>query len=251
MDPAEFRADNPYASFGDLAIAAPADQRLAFIRKTYTHLAAAIYAFVAIEYALFQTSLPGTMLDMLGQSRFFWLIVMGGFVAVSWIADNWARTSTSIGKQYAGLFLYVLAEAVVFLPLLAIAKSMSLEIQGFGDVGIIPVAGITTLIMFGGLTAIVFLTKRDFSFMRGALGICALGATALIVVSIVFGFHLGVWFSALMVVMACGYILYYTSNIMHQYRTDQYVAAALALFASVALLFWYVLRILMSVSNRR
>jgi FtsH-binding integral membrane protein len=74
---------------------------------------------------------------------------------------------------------------------------------------------------------------------------------ALIVVSIVFGFNLGVWFSALMVVMACGYILYYTSNIMHQYRTDQYVAAALALFASVALLFWYVLRILMSVSNRR
>jgi hypothetical protein len=141
MDPAEFRADNPYASFGDLAIAAPADQRLAFIRKTYMHLAAAIYAFVAIEYALFQTSLPATMLDMLGQSRFSWLIVMGGFVAVSWIADNWARTSTSIGKQYAGLFLYVLAEAVVFLPLLAIAKSMSLEIQGFGERGHHPRGG--------------------------------------------------------------------------------------------------------------
>ena len=53
-----------------------------------------------------------------------------------------------------------------------------------------------------------------------------------------------------MVVFACGYILYYTSNILHHYRTDQYVAAALALFASVALLFWYVLQIFMSLSSR-
>jgi uncharacterized protein len=251
MNPAEFRADNPYASFGDLAIAAPAENRLAFIRKTYTHLAVAIYAFVAIEYALFQTAFPDWMLQQLGASRFSWLIVMGAFVAVSWIADSWARTSTSLGKQYAGLSLYVLAEAVIFVPLLALAQGMTMSVQGMGDVNVIAAAAVATLVMFAGLTAIVFLTKRDFSFMRGALGICALGATALIVVSILFGFNLGVWFSALMIVMACGYILYYTSNIMHQYRTDQYVAAALALFASVALLFWYVLQILMSFSNRR
>jgi FtsH-binding integral membrane protein len=250
MNPAEFRADNPYGSFGDLAIAAPAEERLAFIRKTYMHLAAAIYAFVAIEYALFQTTIPDRMLGALGQSRYSWLIVMGGFVAVSWIADRWARTSTSLGMQYAGLFLYVLAEAVVFLPMLAIAKTMSVDTNGV-SIPIIPAAGAATLIMFAGLTAIVFLTKRDFSFMGGVLGICSIGALALIVVSIAFGFNLGVWFSALMIVMSCCYILYYTSNIMQQYRTDQYVAAALALFASVALLFWYILRILMSVSSRR
>jgi FtsH-binding integral membrane protein len=118
-------------------------------------------------------------------------------------------------------------------------------------VPIIPAAGVTTLIMFGGLTAFVFISKRDFSFMGGFLGVCGLGAFALIVVSILFGFNLGIWFSALIVVMACAYILYYTSAIMHQYRTDQYVAAALALFASVALLFWYILRIFMSISDRR
>jgi FtsH-binding integral membrane protein len=251
MDPAEFRADNPYAAFGDLAIAAPADQRLAFIRKTYTHLAAAIYAFAAIEYLLFSLGLDQTMLKALGQSPYSWLIVMGAFVAVSWIADSWARNSTSIGKQYAGLFLYVVAEAVVFLPMLALAKGYTMTVQGIGDVPIIPAAGVTTLIMFGGLTAVVFVTKRDFSFMGAALGICSLAGLALIVVSILFGFNLGIWFSALMVVMACGYILYYTSNIMRTYRTDQYVAAALALFASVALLFWYILRIFMSLSDRR
>jgi len=66
----------------------------------------------------------------------------------------------------------------------------------------------------------------------------------------IFGFSLGVWFSGAMVILAGGYILYYTSNVMLHYRTDQYVAAALALFSSVALLFWYVLRIFMSSSRR-
>jgi FtsH-binding integral membrane protein len=87
--------------------------------------------------------------------------------------------------------------------------------------------------------------------MGGFLGICGLAALGLIVVSIVAGFNLGAWFSVLMVALACCYILYHTSAIMHVYRTDQYVAAALALFASVALLFWYVLRIFMSMSSRR
>jgi FtsH-binding integral membrane protein len=251
MNPAEFRADNPYGSFGDLAIAAPADARQTFIRKTYTHLAAAVYAFVAIEFLLFSLHLDQTILEALGRSRYSWLIVMGAFVGVSWIANSWALSATSLGKQYAGLFLYVVAEAVVFLPLLAIAKTMTMNVPGWGDFQIIPAAGITTLIIFGGLTAFVFISKRDFSFMGGFLGICSFGALALIVVSIIFGFDLGAWFSVLMIVMASGYILYQTSAIMHQYRTDQYVAAALALFASVALLFWYILRIFMSLSDRR
>src|SRR5262249_22310813 len=159
--------------------------------------------------------------------------------------DSWARSSTSLGMQYAGLFLYVLGEAIVFLPMLAIAKSMSMDVPNYGNIPIVPAAGIATLIMFGGLTAIVFLTKRDFTFMGGILGLCGIGALGLIAVSILFNFNLGAWFSVLMVAMASAYILYHTSAIMHVYRTDQYVAAALALFASVALLFWYILRIFM------
>jgi FtsH-binding integral membrane protein len=65
----------------------------------------------------------------------------------------------------------------------------------------------------------------------------------LIVASILFGFGLGLWFSVAMVVVAAAAILYHTSAILRTYRTDQHVAAALALFADVALLFYYVLRI--------
>ena len=48
-----------------------------------------------------------------------------------------------------------------------------------------------------------------------------------------------------MVILMSGYILYYTSNVMPHYRTDQHVAAALALFAAIATLFYYILEIVM------
>jgi FtsH-binding integral membrane protein len=115
---------------------------------------------------------------------------------------------------------------------------------------VITVAAITTLLMFGGLTAAVFFTRKDFSFLRTALWIGGIAAFALILMSAIAGLHLGVWFAVAMVVLACGWILYDTSNVLHHYRTDQHVAASLALFASVALLFWYILQLFMSLSNR-
>ena len=249
MSQAEFRATSPYASFGTTAIDAPADERRVFIRKTYTHLAAAVYAFVALEWLMVSLGWDMKFVDMLTGSRYMWLAVLGAFMVVGWVADGWARSATSIGKQYAGLFLYVAVQAVIFLPMIGLAKFMTMDVGG-QQIGVIPAAAITTLIMFGGLTAYALLSRRDFSFMGGFLAIIGFAAIALIVVSIVIPFNLGVWFSAAMIIFASAYILYYTSNILHQYRTDQYVSAALALFASVALLFWYVLRIFMALSNR-
>ena len=249
MNQADFRASSPYATFGSTVIEAPEEARRTFIRKTYTHLAAAIYAFVMLEWLFVQLGWDTAALRMLGESRYMWLLVLGGFMAVGWVADSWARSATSIGKQYAGLFLYVAAEALIFLPMIGIAKSMTTDVGG-NSIPIVPAAGLTTIVMVAGLTAYAYLSKQDFSFLGGFLSMVAWGAFALIGVSILFGFNLGVWFSAAMVIFACGYILYYTSNIMQHYRTDQYVAAALALFASVALLFWYVLRIFMAFSNR-
>jgi FtsH-binding integral membrane protein len=113
-------------------------------------------------------------------------------------------------------------------------------------------AGVITGIVFAGLTAMVFITKADFSGLGTFLWLGGLVAMGLVVVSLVMGggFGLGVWFSGAMVLLAVGYILYDTSNIMHHYRTDQHVAAALALFASVALLFYYVVRILIALREQ-
>jgi FtsH-binding integral membrane protein len=249
MNQADFRASTPYAEFGNVVAAAPEEARRTFIRKTYTHLAAAIYAFVMLEWLMVQMGLDQQALQLIGSSRWAWLGVLGAFMVVGWVADSWAQSSTSIGKQYAGLSLYVLAQAVIFLPMIGIAKFMTVNAAG-QEIPIIGAAGITTLLMTAGLTAYAFISKQDFSFLGGILNIIGWGAMALILVSILFGFNLGVWFSAAMIVFASGYILYYTSNILQVYRTDQYVAAALALFAAVALLFWYVLRIFMAFSSR-
>ena len=112
--------------------------------------------------------------------------------------------------------------------------------------GIIPTAAVTTLLLFGVLTGVVFVTRKDFSFLRGILIFGGFAAMGLILVSFVCNFSLGPIFTYAMIAFACGHILYDTSNVMHHYRTDQYVAASLSLFASVALLFWYVLRIVMA-----
>jgi FtsH-binding integral membrane protein len=249
MDQAEYRANTPYGTFGSAAVAAPEEARRTFIRKTYMHLAAAVYAFAGLEWFFISQGWDEAALRILGNGGMSWLLVLGAFIVVSWVANSWALNATSIGMQYAGLFLYVFAESIIFLPLLALAKGMSTNVLG-PDINVIAAAGITTAIMFAGLTAVVFLSGKDFSFLGKFLGMTMIGALALIVASVLFGFNLGIWFVVAMIFAACGYILYYTSQIMHQFRTDQYVAAALALFASVALLFWYVLQLLLSMQRR-
>jgi uncharacterized protein len=104
--------------------------------------------------------------------------------------------------------------------------------------------------MFGGLTAIAVITRKDFSFLGSILTMGGFIALGLIACSAIFGFSLGLFFSVVMVVFASAAILYDTSNVLHHYNTNQHVAASLELFASVALLFWYILRIVMSLSRR-
>ncbi len=224
---------------------ASADQRAAFITKTYVHLLGAIVAFAALEVVWFSTPVAGALLELLTSGgRFTWLLFIGAFVGVSVLADRWALSSASMGKQYAGLGLYTVFESILFVPLLAMAMTAGAEPGA--DSSLLGEAIVITLTLFAGLTGVVFITRKDFSFMRSVLMFGGFAAMGLIVASILFNFTLGIVFSYAMVALACGYILYNTSNIMQHYRTNQHVAASLALFAAVMLLFWYVLRILIS-----
>lgn len=230
-----------YGLPGTVVAEAPDEVRSAFIRRTYAHLAGAVLVFAALEWVLLvplKATSERLIFAMLG-TRYSWLLVLGAFMLVGWVAEKWAKTATSPAKQYAGLGLYVVAESILFLPLLYAAAFLT------GDPNLIPTAGIMTLGMFAGLTAIVFVTRSDFSWMRSILVIAGMVAMGLIVCSILFGFELGTIFSGAMIALASGYILYYTSNVLHHYRPEQHVAAALTLFAAVALLFWYILRLLM------
>jgi FtsH-binding integral membrane protein len=237
-------AENPYqAPVFSFAAQAAADERADFIRKTYLHLAGAVFAFAGLEAVLLNVpGLSERYLAVLQASRYGWLMVVGAFMLVSWVAESWARSATSVATQYLGLALYVVAEAVIFLPILYFASQME---------GLIPTAAAATLVVFTGLTGIVFATGKDFSFLRTALWLGGLVAMGCIIASVIFPqFALGIVFSFAMVGLASGYILYDTSNVLHHYRIGQHVAASLALFAAVALLFYYILRIVMQLTRR-
>ncbi len=228
---------NPYTTVAQADVVA----RTSFFQKTYLHLAGAIVAFIAIEAALLQMPFAVNLATRM-TSGMSWLIVLGAYMGVSWLADKWANSDTSRGMQYAGLGLFVFAEAIIFLPLLLTATA----VQQFKGSNLIAEAGGVTLLLVAGITAIAFTTKKDFSFLGSFLKIAFFVALGVIVASLLFGFSLGIVFSAVMALIAAGSILYTTSNIIHRYNPNQHVAASLALFSGVALLFWYVLRIFMS-----
>jgi len=218
--------------------AASTDARAVFIRRTYLHLASAILACAAVDTLLLRWSGVRELSDTMTRG-YNWLIVLALFFGASTLADRWARAATAPGRQYLGLGLFVVAQAIVLLPILLVAVRYSTP-------DVLPTAGILTLGLFAGLTAVAFLSRTDFSFLRGALIIGGFLALGLIVVSIIFGLNLGVWFAVALVAYAGAAILYQTSAIIRDYRTDQYVAAALGLFAAVALLFWNILNIVQS-----
>ncbi|MBN1433119.1 US12 family protein [Candidatus Fermentibacterales bacterium] len=214
------------------------DERAAFIRRTYAHLAGAIAAFAALEVWLLRSSLGDAMLQFISRNQYGWLMVLGGFILIGWLARGLAHNVDSQGAQYLGLALYTVAEAVIFVPILYIATRYSAP-------SVLNNALLLTGTMFAGLTFVAFTTRKDFSFLRGTLMVGGFVALGLIVGGTAFGFDLGLWFSVGMVGLASAAILYDTSRIIHHYRPDQHVAASLELFASVALLFWYILSIFM------
>jgi uncharacterized protein len=211
-----------------------------FVVRVYQHLLAAVVAFVAFEALLFNLGLAETLFDLVFGSSGTWLLVLGGFMVVNWLATSAAHDILNPSRQYLGLFGMAAAEAVIFAPFLYWIFNDPQRASGATTVG---AAAVITAMGFAGLTAVAFTTRRDLSFLRPMLmwgGICAL---VLIFAAVLFGLDLGVWFSLGMIALAGGSILYQTQTMLRRYPSEAYVGAAVQLFASVMLLFWYVLRL--------
>ncbi len=214
---------------------ASVEDRSDFIWKCYAHVVGAILAFAAIEVYFFQSGIAeriaGPMLNN-------WWMVLGVFILAGWGATHVAHRVQSINAQYAAFAAFIVLEALIFAPMLFIA---SIRAPGVID----SAAGVTVLGCIG-LIATVMITRKDFSFLRGMMVWLFFLALAAIVGSLIFGFELGTWFSVAMIGFAGAAVLYDTSNILHHYPQDKYVAASMQLFASIAMMFWYILRLFMS-----
>lgn len=232
--------ENTYAVPGPAPVAAATvESRATFIVRTYLHLLGAIVAFVALEVAIFATGANLVMTETMLSVN--WLFVLGAFLIVGWLASRVAVRAESKPAQYLALAVYVVAEAVIFVPMLTI---VAIRVDGG-----IESAALITLAGFLGLTWVAFATRKDFSWLGGLVRWGMICALLLIVGGAIFGFRLGTFFSIAMVALAGAAILYDTSNVLHHFRESRYVGAALALFASIALMFWYVLQLILSFSD--
>ncbi|TXD36292.1 permease [Lujinxingia vulgaris] len=212
------------------------EERQSFLRRTYMHLAGAIFGCVAFIALFLKSPFAEPAIQFMISSN--WLIVLGLFIGASWLGDWMALNVKSRGLQYLGLAIGVSAYGILLTPMILIAQY---QIGG----AILMQAAFLTLVVFAGMTAVVFVTGKDFSILRVGLAVGSLVALGAIVAGTIFDFNLGLGFSIAMVGLSAAMIVYQTSNMVHVYRTDQHVAAALALFSSIGMLFWYILRILM------
>jgi FtsH-binding integral membrane protein len=213
--------------------------RAQFLTKVYAHLAVAIGALLALETALFVGGGAEALVRLLSRGGPSWLLLLGGFMIVNWIATKAAHNLANPGAQYLGLLAIVAAEAIILAPFLWIV----FETDGAGTVA---GAAVLTAVGFAALTGVGLLTRKDLSVLRPLVMWGGIVALLAVVGAVVLGTNLGTWFSVAMIGLAGASILYQTQTIMKQYPQWAYVGAAVQLFGSLMLLFWYVLRLLSS-----
>jgi FtsH-binding integral membrane protein len=213
------------------------EDRSAFIWKCYAHVVGALLAVLAIETYLFSSGVAWQIAEPMLNSP---MLVLAAFIGLSWGASHFAHTLKSTTSQYVAFAVLVVAWSLMFVPMLAMALIM--DQSG----SMIESAAVVTLFGCAALVATVMITRKDFSFLRSVLVWGFFIAMGLIATSLIFGWNLGTWFSVGMIGFTGVAVLYDTSNIMHHYPQDKYVAASMALFSSIAMMFWYILRLFMS-----
>lgn len=237
--------------------------RVTFLRKTYAHLGVSLILFAAITAGMIKYATEFSFKFSVGSGNngtFFLVFVM--FMLANMGAQRLARSETSRAVQYLGLGIMVTAWSFMLQPMIwyvmlrfghpaamlshgQLQASLSPEAAA-----IIAESAVITLAIFIGLTLTVFVTKKDFSFMRGVLSIVSFAAMGVILASLLFGFTLGALFSGFVILLMSGYILFQTSLVMSYFPPTQYVSAALMLFGTVATLFMHVLNIMISMRER-
>jgi uncharacterized protein len=217
--------------------------RVAFLRKTYGLLGVALITWAAATSAVFRF-MPETSFNWSkwALSGYNWFAVIGLLMVSGWVAQWLARSDKSRAIQLVGLGVEIAAWTFLLQPILWV---LFLKFQPAGAYAILGQATVATLVIFAGLTATVFITKKDFSFLRGVVTVGMFAALGVIVASMLFGFTLGLVFIGLMIALLSLKILYDTSLLMNYFPPTHYVSAALMLFATVATLFWYVIQLLM------
>ena len=202
---------------GTLTSTQLADARISFLGKTYGMLALCIGAGSLGAYASLGLSFP------LMHPWLTLFMMMGSIFLVQAVRHT-------PGINIIALLGFGALTGFSISPLVGLvaAKSGMLVAQAF----------MSTAVAFVGLTAYAFVSRRDFSFLRGFVW---MGLVAVIILGLSnLFFHSGTMalaLSGISVVLFSAFILYDTSAILRTYPNDEYIAAALTLYLDVFLLF--------------
>ncbi|MFU8841758.1 MAG: Bax inhibitor-1 family protein [Nitriliruptoraceae bacterium] len=217
---------------------APPEARTAYMTRVYVRLLAGLAGFILGSMALFVTGLAYSIAAFVLSVN--WLLILGGFMLVSWMSTSLLARAETVGAQYGAYAAIVAANVLLFATPLVIA-------QQFAPEGTITLAAQLSVVAFAALSVISIRTAKDFSFLRGFLLFGGVLALLAIVGATLFGAGLGAWFAVAMIGYAGAAILYDTQKVYRSYPLGTETAAAVRLFSSLTLLFWYVLQLL---SNR-
>ena len=207
-------------------------ERLSFIRKVYSLFFVA--TLFAIGGVLLGFTFPPMMMAVAQHPWITLLLMIGGVMGAQAVRHT-------PGLNLAAFFAFTTFTGIVISPFLFMVS--------LTNPASITQAGVLTVGIFGGLTAYVFISKRDFSFLRGMLfvGLIVIVLAGLLNVLVVGSSGLGFALAAAALLLFSGYVLYDTSNIMRRYPTNEYIAGAMDLYLDAFNIFLAILRLL----NRR
>jgi FtsH-binding integral membrane protein len=205
-------------------------ERMSFVRKVYALFFAA--TLFAVGGAILGLSFPPLMMAAAQHPWIVLILMLGGVMGAQAVRHV-------PGINLLALFGFTTLTGVIISPILYVIGQIN-------PASIIQ-AGVLTVGIFGGLTAYVFISRRDFSFLRGMV------VTGLIVVILagllnifIGSTALGFAIAATTLLLFSGFVLYDTSNIIRRYPTNEYVAGALSLYLDAFNIFLALLRLLNS-----
>ncbi|MCF6189415.1 MAG: Bax inhibitor-1 family protein [Cocleimonas sp.] len=229
------------AGTGQIVANAAESERASFIKRTYLHVAGALGTLALLEYLLISSGVGSGYMQTIVSLPFYHIGAFVLFMIIATVANKWAHSGVSRELQYVGLGVYVTTLALYFLPVLYIASSKY--------PGIITHAFLVTSALVAGITFTAFTSKVNFSFLGKYLKVGLFVLIGVVISGWLFGFSLGLWLTGAAMLIFGGFVLYDTSNIIHEYHTEQYVGASLALSSSIAFLFIYVVQFFMGMGD--
>ena len=220
-----------WGSYGaETAARAGVEERMGFVRKVYAlFFAATLFAIGGVGLGMYV--FPQVMVWIVEHPFLTFFALLGGVMGAQ------AVRLVPVVNLLA-LFAFTTLTGVFISPLIAIYTQL--------NPASIWQAGLLTVGIFGGLTAYVFISKRDFSFMRGMLtvGLIVVVLAAVLNLFLVGSSALAFGVSCVALLLFSGFVLYDTSNIIRRYPVNEYVAGALDLYLDAFNIFLALLRIL-------